>query len=1125
MLHLYGGGQIAIENDRWQLVGINSVYAEGAVPPIWGANGFVLINTVDRTGRPSYAFKETIKTGTEEHLENNATVGLLAIRGAFSPSGATQLVLDANVSIEKANFNDYVPGRPRFRMYLSGRDIAPAVRIDYQSDLEGQEFKVRFGIEGIHYKAFFNKDNTYSNPQIISPYVLTIDNTINDIKIMDMVDNNLSDNNISKTIRNILGNELNNSYFYDAPVAANREANITVYGFNDDGEWEIYDSRNSDSNNKIDRFSVGRGYWIKMTNSHYNVNNSKHGILIGDIGISNDAYNSVGNGWNLLSFNNSDIRYSPTAVFIPEADYTTNIITISYKFNINSFRVGAPTSLEAARIINWTSERLRITDGSSMKLRAYPASKSTSLTTATKGIVIISNDKFETNSTNAVSLAGMPLTDLVYRNAKSTYYGEFMLAAEVGDLNGSDVNESFTVSMPLYNPREISITDLNVSTLEEEANLILQGFITAGNHPDSSIQDANSSVYFIDLDMDDSPDTFLFASTSRFSIFDSTYTKVFSNISNGSFVIKGLINARATNINQINSLTSFTSVSYINLGNSQFAISSNRVQDLDLLETAGITLFEDNPDISNSGNRTLGQGAIGRVYTHKNMLLSVLTADDYNSSFDAGEGIVNRPSPFFINLQGSPMWAPDFPNGGPINIFSNFDKEITGILTMDSSNVNGNEDFWSITDVTKDPGTWFEVKDAQQLFNIKKEKGYWVNIKNLLLNSLSVNKDIIYKKVSTPHFNNTVELVIAQRICPVTNHINHEFSIEVDGIDPLKNDSYNISATIMGQSYPLRSRGSRFSLRINDWNMNLQESIEGISSPDVIILDIFDGLGNKLKNSDNLISFTKPVIPVISWNKDNGDIIIDSTSPYEIHSSPILDTSPDDSIVLENTNNLSSVKSLQWENTDGNYTLIRIVAKNQTTKFYSDIQPIYYSPLKSGHVLNVESNGGSDTIPYSYIRNDILRVNGIESDNGVELNNVTDKRILMTYFPNEKEGVQRLAAFAGATTMYLSIGTNVIGYITYIPTYAGRLFYIYYEEELYQGMFSSNDTYNFGGSPYDLDNVDGEKIEYNTYATNSQPIIEPLDIVKPTPGIGGGDNQNPQTGKKVPPPPQLLLPR
>ncbi len=1121
ILSLYSGSQIAVANDRWQLIGINSIYVEGLIPPIWGANGFILDNDINADGNPSYAYKQTVKTGAEEFEEGNATIGLLGIRNAFSPTGATELILGATVAIEKTDFNDYVPNRPRFRMYLAGRDNAPAIRIDYQSDLEGQELKVRFGSEDLYYKAYFDKDNTYSNPQALSIYTLTIDNTINDVEIIDMVDNNLSDNNISKLLSNELDGELNSSFFTAGGVGG-REANITVYGFSDDGAWEIYDSRNTNTN-KITKFSTGRGYWIKMTNEHYS-DTSKHGIVVGDGGVSSDRYNSVGNGWNLLSFNDSDIRYSPTAMFLPAPALGTNI-NIAYKFNINSFTIAWTNPLDFSRNVNWISERLRTTEGSVMKLRAYPARKSIDGVTMTDGVAIISDDKFETSLTTATSLAGMPLTDLPYSALRGTYYGEFMLAARIGDLNGSDINETFRVNMPLYNPREISITDLNISDLAQRANLMREGFIEAGNHPDTSIRDANSSVYLIDLDMDGTIETNLFASTSRFSIFDNTYTKVFSNISNGSFVIKGIINEKANRISDINDLKSYTEVSYIDLGNSQFAISSSKVQDLDLLESSGYTIFKDNPKIIDEGNRTKAQGAIGKVYTHKNILSSTLIIDNYDGTLDAGEGIVNEATPFFIDLQGSPMWAPDFPNGGPINTFANFDKEITGILTMDSYNVGGGEDFWSITDVTKDPGTWFETRDSQQLFNIKKEKGYWLNIKNLLLNSLSIGQDVVYQKSSTPHFDNTITVVSGQNISPVTNHINHEFSIIVNGIDPTKNDSYNVSATIAGQNYPLRSVGSRFSLRINDWDMNLKESIEGVSSPDVIILDIFDGLGNKLKNSDTPISFAKPQRPTISWDS-SGDLEITSVNPYEIHISPILDTDPDASIGLKNANNLQSIKSIGWANTEGNYTIVRVVAKNQTTNFYSDAQPVHYAPLKSGHILNVEDNRDSDVIPYSYISNGILKINGIESDSGMELTNLTDNRILMSYYPNEREGAQSLASFGGTTTMYLKIGTDVIGYITYIPTYHNKIFYIYYENNLYQGIFKEDNTHSYESNAYDLDGAGfGEKIEFNGYTTNSQPIIEPTNITQPDPGTGNTGNQNPQTGTNVPPSPQLLLPR
>ena len=1126
-LYIYAGKQIALQNDKWELVGMSGLYVEGLTPPVWGANGFILSNTVNTDGNASYAFKETIKTGTREFEDFNATIGILGIRGAFSPTGDTELVLGVDVGIEKTDFNDYSPTKPKYRMYLAGRNDAPAIRVDYQADLEGQEFKVRFGTEDIYYKAFFNKENTYNSPQLLSPNALTINNTITSVKIIDVIDNNILDNPITDLISNSLGTALSNSEFTTGPVNI-REANITVYRFNNNGKWNIYDSRNNIASNAFDKFEVGKGYWVKMTNSNYNAANRVHGIIIGDNGISDDSYNALRNGWNLLSFRDSDIRYSPTAMFIPRGAYDGTSINISYKFDLHRFALtvtgftGSNVDLEASRRVNWESESFRYKRGGVMKLRAFPARKSISETSMQDGIVIISNDLFETNSADAISLAGLPLVSKYYLNHQSTYFGEFFLAARIGDLNGSDINETFKVDMPLYNPNTISITDLNDSDLVRKSNKIREGFISAGNHPKASEPDANSSVYMINIDMDSahSYETHLFAATARFSLFDSTYSKVFTKVDDGKFIVKGLINEKAKTIDDINILAPYTSVTYIDLGNNQFSITSNKTQALDLLEDEGVTLFEDDPDIIDTSKEHLARGAIGRVYTHKNILSSTLISDNYDGTMDTGEGIVNRPSAFFNDLQGAPVWAPDFPNNGPINTFAKFNKSVSHILTMDISNI-GNEDFWSITDTTKDPADWFETKDSQQLFNIKKEKGYWLNIKELIPNSLSIGQDVVYKLVSAPHFDNNWTTISSRQLSPVTNHINHDFSITVNGIDPLTNDSYNVSATIAGQEYPLRTSGTRFSLRINDWYMNLDETLEDVTSANRIILTIFDGLGNKLINTEHPVYFTKPVTPSATWDLD-GNLVVTSKNPYQIHSSPILDTAPDASISLRDKSDIENIEKANWVNNDGNYTILRLVAKSKETNFYSDVQPIYYAPVKSGHVLNVEEKGDSDVLPYSYISKSILKVNGIESDGGVELSNLSDKRILLSYYPHDKEGVKNLSSFAGANTMYIKVDADIIGYITYIPSFNNKIFYVYYDKILYQGMFSPRNNYAYEGVAYDLEtNI----IPSNGFVASVQPIVEPSGVTKPSPGTGNTNNQNPQTGTNVPPAPQLLLPR
>jgi len=1124
-IYLFSGKQVALKNDRWQLIGMNGLYVEGLSPPVWGSNGFILENTINSDGNLSYGVKETIRTGVDEFNPFGATIGLSGLVDSFSPTGATQLSLGVNVAIEKTDFNDFVSLRTKYRMYLAGRDNAPAIRIDYQSDLEGEVFRVRFGNENIHYNAYFDNTSTFSSPQILTPGRLNINNNIQRIKIMSVVDSNLSDNNLTKLISNTLGDEINSSIFTDGGFAT-RDGNFTVYKFSNKGVWEQFDSKNTASSNQFDEFDLAQGYWMKMTSKNYDENLSYHGLIIGDGGVSDNSYSSLRNDWNLLSFRDTNIRYSPSAMFIPSGDFSGSAIHLSYKFQIDSFEIDSLTPFNASRRINWEVQRLRITKGSVFNMKAFPAQRSIDGTTLSEGIVIISDDLFETDSPNAISLTGEPLRNTVY-GTRSTYFGDFLLGVQVGDLNGSGINQTFKVSMPLYNPKEISISELNDSIISSKANKIRLGMIEAGDNPASLINDAKTGVYIVNIDMDtaNTYDIHLLASSGRFAIFDNTYTKVFKKIDDGPFVIKGMISENAKNINDINILSSSTKVSYIDLNNNQFAIVSNEAQSLDLLESAGYTLFEDNQKIEDVSKQPLGVGAIGKVYTHKNILNATFKVENYDNVLDANEGIINPPVAFFDDLRGASMWSPDFPNDGPINVFSRFNKSIIGILTMDSSNVGGSEDFWSITDTTKDPARWFEKGDSQQLFNIKKEKAYWVNIKESLPTAISINKDVLYKVSSSPHFDNNLTMTSNQGVIGlVTNHINHDFSISIDGIDPKTNDSYNIFATIAGQSYPLRTIGNRFSLRINDWDMSLKESIKGKTPPDVIILNVFDGLGNSLINKDNKVIFTKPDAPSIDW--DNGVLKITSDTTYEIHGKPILDSAIKESVLIDNSNILKSVSDLQWKKTKGEITILRVVSKGETPVFYSNMKPVIYAPVNTAHVLNTESTGDSDVIPYSYISGGVLKVNGIERDNGVGLTNLSTNRILMSYSPNEiKEGIQQLASFSGADTMYLRIGIKVIGLITYIPSFKDKIFYIYYESNLYQGKFSDDSTYSYAQAAYRLDsgtiNYDpsqlgnqGNKIDHLGYTTTSQQIVEPKQLTAP---IGGGGNK--------PPSPQLLLPR
>ena len=1128
---LQGARQLALANNQWQLFGVNGVYVDGLTPALFGAAGRVFADTVDANGQASY-FQGVNNVAST--TPNDTTLGLLAIENTVSPTGDTTLAVGQTVSVEIDNLLTFDANQTRYRMYLAGESNAPAVRIDFQSNLIGKEFKVLFGAESIHYVGFFNPNNTYDNPQVLSESTLAVNTVATTSLITDVFDSNLSDNNLTQIAINSVNSPTD--LIYEIPVT--EEINATFYTLTSDGFWSLWDSRNSvASTNGFNSFTTGRAYWGFVSNSF---DNPHHGIILGEQGINEETHENVYNGWNMISFQDSNIRYSPTGTFVSTALLTAGGVNISYK--VDQYNIALTTTnnnQQAAREFNWNIKNQKEVNGSHFNAVAFPALQILGTgNTPTEGIVIVSDDKFVVNQVTVSNLSGRALIDL-NNNAYSTSFGDYLIGFELGALSGTDINQTININMPSYNANIISATDLNQTDQTISANFILSAFETSAQSSVATVANANTAVFRIDRDFTSTSgtnyETILMSSSGRFGVQDASFLKTFQLVRDGRAVIAGSQNRRITQVTDINTFTDVTDVQYYPLAaNNNFMIISNVAANLDLLEESGYTMFLDEPTITNANDLLLTVGAIGQVFTHRNFLSATIGYETdviVNniagfSAVSTSDGYIQAMSSYTDDLVGAYFLALDYPNDGPLNLLAKYDKTITQILTADTIDRQalGSESVWSISDLTKDPAEWYNVDDAQDVFTMKDEKGYWVNIRDFTSTALSINPSSQIIRSSSVHFDNNITIENALKVGLVTNHINHRLSLLVDGLSPLENQNYDVQAIIRGKTYPMIASGLRFDLLINDIYMELEESEEGTTNDDAIKIQIFDGLGNTLTNVDYSVNFIKPPRPTLTW-EIFGELTVDSDqNDYDVHNAPILDVGPLDSVLTSNNTNIYSQPEINWEEVDGNVTLLRVVAKQNGV--YSNAAVTPFVPFKDAHILQVRNNQEVDKIPYSFISNDILKLGGVESDSGVQITNLQDTSMFVAYRPTETEGLDTLASFGGTTSMYLRISPNgvaaTIGYLTFIRKYAGEFFYIYYNGSLYQGIFAAADIYSYANNPYDLDSgtIDfadtstigalGNEIEFSGYSNGTQPIYEPDIIINISNGNltpGGGQIQ------------------
>ena len=444
---LFSAVQVALKNNQWQLLGVNGVYIDNLSPPIWGTTGNIISDGIEVGVQDTSYYVANNLTPTT--FAENKTIGVLAIRGSSSPSGQTTLTTGTTVYLERSTFLAYDGSQSKYRMYLAGANNIPAIRIDFQANLAGKSFKVRFANENKHYIAYFNPDNTFDNPQKLSEDTIGVNTVKKGSKIIDVVDTNITDNNLTLIRNNQARSEI------DSLITAT-DINMSVYTLTPDGVWALWDSRNVADQNGFDTFNAGRGYWVSLKSGL----DHNAGIILGDQSINDTTHHNIYNGWNLVSFRDSSIRYSPTGIFVPLSELASGI-SLSYKFGVDEINVSGVDEKLVARHINWHIAHKKNRFGSLLNLRAFPSVK-INATTNDRGLLLISDDRLELNISRAYNLSGNLLKRTDY-NRYSTIFGDYMFGIELNDLyaHRSDINQSVSIYIPGYTATNTIVKGLN----------------------------------------------------------------------------------------------------------------------------------------------------------------------------------------------------------------------------------------------------------------------------------------------------------------------------------------------------------------------------------------------------------------------------------------------------------------------------------------------------------------------------------------------------------------------------------------------------------------------------------------------------------------------------------------
>ena len=688
---------IWLPNNTWKLVAYKGVYSDVTSPANWAEDSNRIIedvadeNTtfiVPNNDLSNFLYNRatgasaTIDLGSNDTTEIDAVIGIFAIRGAHSPRASNPIELDGT---QRNRVRMKIPIAKRktrtlmYSMYVAGQNKKPAVRLIFQANYQGEKFRIKFGEEEETYVGYFDAQNTFDNPEILVDERLVSgnENRVKTANILDVVDFNISDNNVTLYINDRFNLEESVSRL----SSADGDSLLAYHYDNKEGKWNIFNSANTDSeSNSFTQLEEGKAYWMRAVvgRSTFDLNTTKAGLITtGKAQMDDDYLKNLPNRWNMMSFKDSHLRYATTGIRMRMADVTFTYIlweepdgNSTAQGSKRSFtRLNGGGNQNVAKYYNTAVDVANLVYGLNIRMRAFPAMDMA----GTRDIILLSDSRIYLAATgsevNFRSLTGQRLQPLPIKDDATTpigtfigvrtsfdrdlfrsNYGEYIMVVRLNDLNladGVDVNTSMKIAMPSISSQDREVTDLNQENDNiRRARLILREFNNTAQNAQGELR-TEVDVSLIDVDIEDSHDytavatydEILMAAGERFSIQDTTYTKAYRYVRNGDFKIVGERTIDITMENNVSFLDlageflrtrDDTGVDFESLGQDAdgdwyFSITSNRNSDLDLLENEnnGTTLFEEIPLDSSmmpEDRRRLLRGSITKVFNIDNLL-------------------------------------------------------------------------------------------------------------------------------------------------------------------------------------------------------------------------------------------------------------------------------------------------------------------------------------------------------------------------------------------------------------------------------------------------------------------------------------------------------------------------
>lgn len=540
----------------WVLFGVTGLKITGAGAGS-SAGSFSIKNLLDINNNPivdtsRYTIIDTTKDDNfEKGLfvdENNSFAKVKLLSNDY-----IQVRVDTS-KLVVADLNDTV-----YSMYVTMEENSGAsFVITYSASLENKVMEyTRFSDnnETNVYSVTLNSFHSYNNPAYgkLVQYIPSLTNGTLSL-IRDSLDFNLSDNPPNSTYY-----EKNR----DQKVATVNDF-LRVYSYDaENGRWNLFDTRNSDSVNDMLEFEKGKAYWAQMDGPA----NTQAGLVFANDTLSKTEYtNILQTGWNLISFSNenSSLKDSSTGLIVTITTTEGNIKiwngSGNYSIGVSGIDGGDDAKiLQSCLNINQAIKQAEInsTLPQSFHLTAFPIDTTkiallsnqrfiidedttdtlSAITTLTGAIPYKVNPDYINNITDTQEMNSSTVLDTDSYGAMSKY-GEYSLIIE--PLLGSGTASEFSAKLQIQKS-----SDINEATpimIETNTTTVVNNINNIGFTATPIDTDYNSSTEI---------DKIIISSEEPFFIKDYTFSRVFkyTNIdTDAELIVSGIGDDVAINI-------------------------------------------------------------------------------------------------------------------------------------------------------------------------------------------------------------------------------------------------------------------------------------------------------------------------------------------------------------------------------------------------------------------------------------------------------------------------------------------------------------------------------------------------------------------------------------------------